>query len=132
MDPHGTATSTSHPIRIDEGPHLTARQNPFEQSPPQQLQQTHGDQRLQEAVSTAEHTVNVGASILVQLGTQREQLLRARETMDTTDRGLSQSRKLIRTMLARSKTTKLALVTIVAVLIAVIVLLIYARLNHSR
>ena len=56
-------------------------------------------------------------------------LLSAKETMQETDRGLSQTTRIMHKMFARARTTKFLLYAIVLVLMAVIILLIYAKLN---
>ena len=121
MDPHAYDNQSREGRVPVEGPHVSS--GSFE---PQQQQVD----QLQEAVILAENTVDVGASILAQLGSQRMNLLSARETMQETDRGLNQTSKIMRKMFARAKTTKVLLYAIVLVLIAVIILLIYAKLNH--
>eukprot|EP00310_Coccolithus_braarudii_P018570 CAMPEP_0183352396 /NCGR_PEP_ID=MMETSP0164_2-20130417/29411_1 /TAXON_ID=221442 /ORGANISM="Coccolithus pelagicus ssp braarudi, Strain PLY182g" /LENGTH=139 /DNA_ID=CAMNT_0025524813 /DNA_START=9 /DNA_END=428 /DNA_ORIENTATION=+ len=127
MDPHGAGlTGISDDARLPlEGPHASAH-DPFAQ-PPQ-----HQPDRLQEALGTAERTIDVGASILAQLGSQRATLLQARDAVESTDSKLGQANHLISKMFARARTQKMALYAIVLVLLIVIVLLIFAKNNQRR
>lgn len=70
---------------------------------------------LERSQRTAVETEEIGASIVVDLGTQRETLERARGNLHNTDEHLTQSQKLINSMYRRVFTNKFILILIILV-----------------
>ena len=85
---------------------------------------------LADAQRTAAQTMDVGAGILTQLGTQREQLLSARSTMQGTNEQLAQSKQLIREMFRRATTKKILVWMLITGLIGAILLVLVSKFSR--
>mmetsp|Transcript_14501 Transcript_14501/g.24803 ORF Transcript_14501/g.24803 Transcript_14501/m.24803 type:complete len:249 (+) Transcript_14501:3-749(+) len=86
-----------------------------------------GSDRLQNARAISERTEQIGADVLTNLDSQRNQLIRADDALSNVDGDLSRSRRILRAMDRRVMTNKLVLVCIIIALMGLIVLIIYLR-----
>ena len=89
-------------------------------------------QRIEDADAqrTAAATADVGASILTQLGSQREQLISARSSMQGANQQLADARKNITTMFRRATTKKCIIYGIIIGLCGTIVLVLISKFSR--
>mmetsp|Transcript_6394 Transcript_6394/g.12440 ORF Transcript_6394/g.12440 Transcript_6394/m.12440 type:complete len:224 (-) Transcript_6394:530-1201(-) len=92
-----------------------------------QLQQT--DARLEEGKRLLYETEDVGANILSELQSQRETIMRSRDTLRKTDDTIGRARKLLSAMTRRMMQNKVLLVIIILILLGGIGLIIYFKLK---
>ena len=89
-----------------------------------------GSNALADAQRTAAATADVGASILTQLGSQREQLISARSSMQGANQQLADARKNITTMFRRATTKKCIIYGIIIGLCGTIVLVLISKFSR--
>lgn len=95
--------------------------------PQASLETQAGTSRLAETNAVATRTIDVGASILSELGTQRETLVAARSTQEELREALSRSSTLLKGMLRRAAANKLLLKGVIALLLTAILALILVK-----
>ena len=103
-------------------PDLTS---PLEEAP------STSTQHLADANKCAVNTIDMGASVLSELGSQRDTLIRSRNMLNDTDGELSRGGSLISTMFRRGRRTKLILCVIVGLLLSIILLLLFTRFSAT-
>ena len=113
------------------GAPLTSSTQPSPFGMEERPQPMDGTGMLNQANACAQSSIETGASILNELGSQRDTLISCRTTLDDTDRDLGRSSSLIRTMFRRNKTTKLILCSIVCLLVGAICLLLWAKFKNN-
>ncbi len=86
---------------------------------------------LAQTNAVAQSSIETGATILSDLGGQRDQLLHMRGTLHETGGNLGRSSRLIREMFRRARCTKVTLLAIVLLLVGIILLLLYAKLRRA-
>ena len=86
---------------------------------------------LAQTNAVAQSSIETGATILSDLGGQRDQLLHMRGTLHETGGNLGRSSRLIREMFRRARCTKVTLLAIVFLLVGIILLLLYAKLRRA-
>ena len=90
-----------------------------------------GCARLAQTVATNEQSINLGGSILGALGTQRETLLNARQTLEASTERTQQSDNIVRQMIRRAQTTQAMKLGLIAFLVFLIVLLLFLKLSGA-
>ena len=83
--------------------------------------------QLANANMNAVRSIDVGAGILSELGTQREQLVAARSALNENERTLGRGRRLISTMLLRAKYRTALKVTVICLQVTLIIVLLVAK-----
>ena len=89
-----------------------------------------GSNALADAQRTAAQTADIGTSILTQLGSQREQLISARSSMQGANQQLADARKNITTMFRRATTKKCIIYGIIIGLCGTIVLVLISKFSR--
>ncbi|KAJ1997553.1 Vesicle transport V-snare protein, partial [Coemansia thaxteri] len=89
-----------------------------------------GSQRLQQSHRIAIETEAVGASILNDLRTQREQIVNTRETLMQADSHIDLSHRTLRTMARRSMTNKMIVTGLIVIGVSLVVLVLYIKLTR--
>ncbi len=122
----GSAAERSQPLADVVG---DASSNPFYEmgGGSAQANPMTADAQLAQANSTALRTMDVGAVILNDLNTQREQLVHARSTLDGARDALGRGQQLIRTMLARAKFNRAVKKAVLCLLVTAIIVILIAR-----
>jgi vesicle transport through interaction with t-SNAREs 1 len=84
-----------------------------------------GSRRLEEAKRIAAETEAIGISTLEDLNRQREQMERTKDTLQSADTWITKSQGLVRTMQNRLATNKVLSASIIVMLIALILIIVY-------
>ncbi|XP_023210593.1 vesicle transport through interaction with t-SNAREs homolog 1B-like [Centruroides sculpturatus] len=94
---------------------------------------TNTSRGIERTHQIAAETDAVGVTVISELDTQREALLRTRERLDATDVNMSRSRKILRSMYRRVITDKLILIVIILIELGIVGLLIYLNVKkHTK
>lgn len=80
----------------------------------------------------AAETDAVGITVVNELDTQRESLLRTKDRLVATDANMSQSRKILRSMYRRVITDKLILIIIIIIELGILGALIYVKIHKMK
>lgn len=75
----------------------------------------------------AAETEQVGTEVIVELGEQRETLLRAKRRLSQTDQELTKTQKILRTMTRRVLTNKFILILIIILEIGILAAVVYLK-----
>jgi len=86
-----------------------------------------GSRRLQDSQRIALETEEVGADILRSLGRQREQIVNARETLNTADGSIARASGTLKGMIRRMYQQRVVTWAIIAVLILLILIIVYEK-----
>ncbi|KAJ1943093.1 Vesicle transport V-snare protein [Linderina macrospora] len=89
-----------------------------------------GSQRLQDSHRVAMETEAVGASILNDLRSQREQIVHTRDTLMQADSHVDRSQRTLRTMARRLMTNKMITTAIIIIAVAFVILILYIKLTR--
>ncbi|KAJ2540265.1 Vesicle transport V-snare protein [Coemansia sp. RSA 1933] len=89
-----------------------------------------GSHRLQQSHRLAMETEAVGAGILTDLRSQREQIVNTRDTLMQADGHLDRSNRTLRTMTRRLMTNKMITTGLVVVGVALVILVLYVKLTR--
>ncbi|KAJ2769500.1 Vesicle transport V-snare protein [Coemansia nantahalensis] len=89
-----------------------------------------GSQRLQESHRVAMETEAVGASILNDLRSQREQIVNTRDTLMQADAHIDRSQRTLRTMTRRLLTNKMITTGLIVVGVSLVLLILYIKLTR--
>jgi vesicle transport through interaction with t-SNAREs protein 1 len=81
--------------------------------------------RLEQSKRLAESTVDVGATILDNLGTQRESILRSSRQVEEADVNIENSSRHLNVMARRMQTNWCLLTAIIACILTIVALIIY-------
>ncbi|PWZ01274.1 V-snare-domain-containing protein [Testicularia cyperi] len=87
-----------------------------------------GTRRLEESNRLALETEDLGADILRDLRSQREQIENSRDTLRQADQSIDRSSKTLSKMIRRAKQQKLVTIGIIACLVILILLILYNKL----
>ncbi|KAJ1662676.1 Vesicle transport V-snare protein [Coemansia sp. RSA 1813] len=91
---------------------------------------TQGSRRLQQSHRLAMETEAVGAGILTDLRSQREQIVNTRDTLMQADGHLDRSNRTLRTMTRRLMTNKMITTGLIVVGVALVILVLYVKLTR--
>ena len=87
--------------------------------------------RLRDVNKTVLDMEDAGASVLSELHTQRESLLRTKSTLSHASEGLETSRRLVRSMARRASANKLVLYVVIGLIGCVILLVLYWQISPA-
>ncbi|KAJ2720122.1 Vesicle transport V-snare protein [Coemansia sp. Benny D115] len=87
-----------------------------------------GSQRLQDSHRIAVETESIGANILNDLRSQREQIINTRDTLMQADSHIDRSQRTLRTMARRLMTNKMISMGIIIVGVSLVLLILYVKL----
>ncbi|PWN90811.1 V-snare-domain-containing protein [Acaromyces ingoldii] len=88
-----------------------------------------GSRRLQESHRIALETEDLGADILRDLRSQREQIENSRDTLRQADSNIDRSSRTLSKMIRRAKQQKLVTIGIITVLVLLILLILYGKFS---